>query len=244
MAKPYTIEDFTTIYNQLVWHEQRRCPCSEYVVEVGDKARVGDFVKFGTVRCSPPNRDAPPTSHTIAFSFSTVLGQVLSYLDNEAGVLCYKVNLYLKQGQVPSRVSMPGIKTVPRRILCVQKNITVVMPVIEIRAVALFLHIKSFKEEHNGYMNVYACENQVECVRCVAAVKGIATHKASSQDMYTDLVEFVSFSVLIYVMCFKVYGACAKMLCRIAQSQLPTNLCRIDILPAYGGCWRTPSGAV
>jgi hypothetical protein len=235
MAKPYIIEDFTTIYNQLVWHEQRRRPCSEYVAAVGDEVRVGDFVKFGTVRCSPTNRDVPPTPHAIAFSFSTVLGQVLSYLDNEVGVLCCKVNLYLKQGQVPSRVSMPGIDTVPRRILFVQTNITVIMPVIDIREVALVLHRQSFKEEHNGYMNVYACENQLDCVRCVAAVKDTATHKASSQDMYTGLVDFVSFPVLMYEMCFKVYGACATMLCRIAQSQLPTNLCRIDMHP---GIWR------
>jgi hypothetical protein len=146
------------------------------VVAVGDEERVGDFVKFGIVRCSPPNRDAPPTPHAITFSFSTVLGKVLSYLDTEVGVLCCKVNLYLKQGQVPSRVSMPGIDTVPRIILFVQTNTTVVMPVIDIMAVALVLHSQSLKEEHNGYVNVYAFENQVECVRCVAAVKDMATH--------------------------------------------------------------------
>jgi hypothetical protein len=109
------------------------------------------------------------------------------------------------------------------------------MPVIDIRAVALVLHRKYFKEEHNGYMNVYACENQVDCVRCVSAVKDMATHKASSQDMYTDLVDFVSFPVLMYEMCFKVHGAWATMLCRIAQSYLPTNLCIIDMHPCI---WR------
>jgi hypothetical protein len=150
-------------------------------------------------------------------------------------VLCCKFNLYLKRGQVPSRVSMPGIDTVPRRILFVQKNITVVMPVINSRAVALVLHRKSFKEEHNGYMNVYACEHQLDCVRCVAEVKDTATHKASSQDMYTDFVDFFSFPVLMYDMCFKVYGICATMLCRIAHSQLPTNLCIIDMNPGIWG---------
>jgi hypothetical protein len=218
-----------------VWHEKIMRPCSEYVVAVGDEVRVGDFVKFGTVMCSPTNHDVPPTPHAIAFSFSTVLGQVLSYLENDAGVLCCKVNLYLKQGQVLSRVSMPGIDTVPRRILFVQTNITVLMPVIDIRAVALVLHRQSLKEEHNGYMNVYACENQLDCVRCVAAVKDMATHKASSQDMYTYLVDFAFFPVLMYEMCFKVYIACATMLCRIAQSQLPTNLCIIDMHPCI---WR------
>jgi hypothetical protein len=84
-------------------------------------------------------------------------------------------------------------------------------------------------------MNMYACENQLNCVRCVAAVKDTATHMASSQDMYTDLVDFVSFPVLMYELCFKVYGACATILCRIAQSELPTNLYRIDI---HRGIWR------
>jgi hypothetical protein len=84
-------------------------------VAVGDEVRVGNFVKFGTVRCSPTNCNAPPTPHAIAFSFSTVLGQVISYLDNDVGVLFCKVNLYLKQGKVTSIVSMPGIDSVPRR---------------------------------------------------------------------------------------------------------------------------------
>jgi hypothetical protein len=78
------------------------------------------------------------------------------------------------------------------------------MPVIDIREVDLVLHRQFFKEEHNGYMNMYACENQVDCVRCVAAVKDTATHKASSQDIYTELVYFVSFPVLMYEICFKV----------------------------------------
>jgi hypothetical protein len=60
---------------------------------------------------------------------------------------------------------MPGIDTVTRRILFVETNITVIMPVIDIREVALVLHRQSFKEDHNGYMNVYACENQLDCVR-------------------------------------------------------------------------------
>jgi hypothetical protein len=74
---------------------------------------------------------------------------------------------------------MPGIDTVPRRILFVQTNTTVVVPVIYIMAVALVMHRQSFKKDHNGYMNVCACENQVDCVRCVAAVKDVATHKVS-----------------------------------------------------------------
>jgi hypothetical protein len=94
MTKPYTIEYYSSIYTQLVWHEKRWRPCSEYVVAVGDEVMVGYFVKFGRVMCSPPNRDASPTPHTIAFSFGTILGQVLCYLDNQAGVLCCKVNIY------------------------------------------------------------------------------------------------------------------------------------------------------
>jgi hypothetical protein len=78
MAKPCIIEDFTTIYNQLVWHEKRRRPCAEYVATVGDKVRVGDFVKFDTVRCSPTNPDVVPKPNAVAFFFSTVLDQVFS----------------------------------------------------------------------------------------------------------------------------------------------------------------------
>jgi hypothetical protein len=181
------------------------------------------------------NCDVPPTPHAVDFSFSTVLGQVLSYLYNAAGVLCFNVNLYLNQGQVPSIVSTTGNDTVPRRMLFVQTHITAVMPVIDIRAVALVLHRQSFKEEHNCFTNVYDCEKQEDCVRCVAAAKDRATHNASSQDMYNDLLDFVSFSVLMYEMCFKVYGACATMLCQIAPSQLPTNLFGIDMHP---GIWR------
>jgi hypothetical protein len=126
---------------------------------------------------------------------------------------------------------MPGIDTVPRIILCVQTNTTVVMSVIDIREVALILHIQSFKEEKNIYINVYACENQVDCIRCVAMVTDMATHKDASQDMYIDLVDFVSFPVLVQLMCVKVYDDCDTMLCLIAQSQLPTILCRIDMYP-------------
>jgi hypothetical protein len=49
MSKPYTIEDYNGINNQLMAHEQRGRHCSEYIESVGNDVRAGDFITFSSV---------------------------------------------------------------------------------------------------------------------------------------------------------------------------------------------------
>jgi hypothetical protein len=53
MSKPYVIEDYNGINNQLMAHEQRGRPCSEYVESIGDDVQASDFITFSSVTCSP-----------------------------------------------------------------------------------------------------------------------------------------------------------------------------------------------
>jgi hypothetical protein len=53
MSKPYFIEDYNGINNQLMAHGQRGHPCSEYIEFVGDDVRAGDLITFSSVTCSP-----------------------------------------------------------------------------------------------------------------------------------------------------------------------------------------------
>jgi hypothetical protein len=235
MSKPYVIEDYNVINNQLMAHEQRGRPCSEYVESVGDDVRAGDFITFSSVTCSPALSGEKQIEHSVLFPVSSSVGQVLGFLDNEGGDMCCKVNIYWKQDRVPRRVTFPGVVTVPDRILFVQTNVTVVLLVRDIKEVALVLHRQHFTEDHNGFLNVFAVQNQVDCNDGVCSVKAVEDHRASSQDLHRNLQDFASLPVLMYRTCLKVYHACATMLCRIAASQLPTNLCKIDMHP---GIWR------
>jgi hypothetical protein len=136
---------------------------------------------------------------------------------------------------VPRSVTFPGVVTVPDRILFVQTNVTVVLLVRDIKEVALVLHRQHFIEDNNGFLHVFAIQNQVNCNDGVCSVKAVEDHRASSQDLNRNLKDLASLPVLMYRTCLKVYHTCATMLCRIAASQLPTNLCKIDMHP---GIWR------
>jgi hypothetical protein len=203
-------------------HEQRGRLCSEYVESVGDDARAGDFITFSSVTCSP------------ALS-GEKQGHAMGFLDNEGGGMCCKVNIYWKHYRVPRRVTFPGGVTVPDRILFVQTNVTVVLLVRNIKEVALVLHRQHLTEDNNGFLNVFAVHNQVDCNDGVCSVKAVEDHRASSQDLHMNLQDFASLPVLMYRTCLKVYHACATIICRIAASQLPTNLCKIDMYPCI---WR------
>jgi hypothetical protein len=52
---------------------------------------------------------------------------------------------------------------------------------------------------------------------------------------HSNLQEFASLPVLMHRTCLKVYHVCTTMLCRIAASQLPTNLSKIEMHPCI---WR------
>jgi hypothetical protein len=53
--------------------------------------------------------------------------------------------------------------TVPERVLFAQTNVTVHLRLSDLRAVDLVIHRMIFTEDHNGCMNVYAVENQLDC---------------------------------------------------------------------------------
>jgi hypothetical protein len=235
MSKPYLIEDYNGINNQLVAHEQRGRPCSEYMESVGDDVRAGDFITCGLVTCSPALSGERQIEHSVLFPVSSSVGKVLGFLANEGGDMCCKVNIYWKQDRVPRRVTLPGVVIVPDRILFVQMNLTVVLLVRDIQEVALVLHRQHFTEDHNGFLNVFAVQNQVDCNDGVCSVKAVEDHRSLSQDLHRNLQDFASLPVLLYRTCLKVYHACATMLCRIAASQLPTNLCEIYMHPSI---WR------
>jgi hypothetical protein len=75
----------------------------------------------------------------------------------------------------------------------------------------------------------------MDCNDGICSVKAVEDHRASSQDLHRNLKYCASLPVLMYRTCLKVYHARATMLCRVAASQLPTNLCKIDMHP---GIWR------
>jgi hypothetical protein len=205
------------------------------VESVGDNVRAGDSIRFSSVTCSPTLSGERQIEHSVLFPVSSSMGQVMGFLANEGGDMCCKVNIYWKQDRVPRRVTFPGVVTVSDHILFVQTNVTVVLLVRDIKEVYLVLHLQHFTEDHNGFLNVFAVQNELDCNAGVCSVKAVADHRASSQDLHRNLKDFASLSVLMYRTCLKVYHACATMLCRIAASQLPTNLCKIDMHP---GIWR------
>jgi hypothetical protein len=128
-------------------------------VAVGDDVCVGDFVKFCTLTCTPPPLpdDSPITNEHIVCVRSTV-GQVLGYFEEGEGDFCCTINLHIKQNQVPRCVKVPGVSTVPSRILLAQTNMKVYITVMQVKAVALVIHHHKFKEQHNGFLNVYTVD--------------------------------------------------------------------------------------
>jgi hypothetical protein len=89
---------------------------------------------------------------------------VLGYFNNEGGQLYRNVNIYAKEDKFPRRLVFPGVPTFPGRILFAQTNVTVDLHVTQIRAVDLLLHRQHFTEDHNGFFNIFAVENQVDCL--------------------------------------------------------------------------------
>jgi hypothetical protein len=160
---------------------------------------------------------------------------VLGYFGNEEVNACCKVNLYMKEEQIPSQVAFSGVATVPGRILFAQTNVTVDLLVSQVRAFDLVLHRQRFTAERNRFMSVFAVDNQVDCTCGTIRNKELQHHVSSSQDLHGNFLDFVSVSFLMYKTCVQVYSACATMMCRVAQSQLPTNLCRINMHPSI---WR------
>jgi hypothetical protein len=136
-----------------------------------------------------------------------------------------------RQGIKTSFICRSCYYTVPDLILFVQMNVTVVLLVQYIRELCLTLPRHHFPEEHNGLLNVFAVQNQVDCNNGVYSVKAVDDHTSSYQDLHSNLQDFASLPVLTYRTCLKVYHACTTMLCRIAASQLPKNLCKIDMQP-------------
>jgi hypothetical protein len=199
------------------------------VESVGDVVRAGDFITFSSVTYWPAISGERQIEHSILFPVSSSVEQVLVFLANEGGGMCCKVSIYWKQDRAPRRVTFPGVVTVPDRILFVQTNVTVVLLVRDIKEVALVLHCQYFREDHNGFLNLFAVHNQVDCNGGVCSVKAMGDHRGPSQDLHRNLKEFASLPVLMYRTCLKVYHACATMLFRIDASQLPTNLYKIDM---------------
>jgi hypothetical protein len=111
--------------------------------------------------------------------------------------MCCNVNIYWKQDRVPRRFIFPGVVTVLDRILFVQTNVTVVLLVRVIKEVALVLHRQHFIEDHNGFLNVFAIQNQVDCNDGFSSVKTAEDHKVSSQDLHRKLKDFSSLPVLM-----------------------------------------------
>jgi hypothetical protein len=158
----------------------------------------------------------------------------MGFLANEGGAIFCKVNIYWKQDRVSRRVRFPGGVIVPDRISFVQTNVTVFMLVRDIKEVALVLHHQQFTEYHNGFLNVIAVQSQVDCNDGLYRLEDVEDHRASSQDLHRNLKYFSSLPVLMYRTCLKVYHACATMLCRLAASHLPTNLCKSTCTQAFG----------
>jgi hypothetical protein len=180
MSNPYVIYDYNSINNQLMAHEKRGHPCSEYVESVGDNVRADDLITFSLVTCSPTLSGEIQIEHSVLFPVSSYVGQVLGFLANEGGDMCCKVNIYWKQDRVASIVTFPGVVYVPDRIIFVQTNVTVVLLVQDIKEVALVLRHHHFTEDHNGFINVFAVQNQVDCNDGVCSVKDMEDHIASS----------------------------------------------------------------
>jgi hypothetical protein len=74
MSKPYVIEDYNGINNQLMAHETRGHPCSEYVESVGNDIRAGDFITFHSVTCSPTLSGERQIEHYVLFPVLSSVG--------------------------------------------------------------------------------------------------------------------------------------------------------------------------
>jgi hypothetical protein len=112
------------------------------------------------------------------FPVLSSVGQVMGFLANEGDDMCCKVNIYWKQDRVPRRFAFAGVVTVPDLIVFRRTNVTVVLLVRDIRELALILHHQHFTEEHNGFLNVFAVQNQVNCNHGVSSVKAVDDHKS------------------------------------------------------------------
>jgi hypothetical protein len=133
MSKPYSIEDYNDINNHLMAPEKRDWPCSEYVSLLETMLEQVIFITFFPVTWSPTIYGERQIEHSVLFSVSSSVGQVLGFLANEGGGMCCKVNIYWKQYRVPRRVIFPGVVTVSDRILFLQTNVTVVLLVRDIK---------------------------------------------------------------------------------------------------------------
>jgi hypothetical protein len=153
MSKPYSTGSYVAINNQLVAQHARGRPCSEYVESGGGEVCVGNFVKFRRVTCKPHLPDSM-VPLTIIYVVVSCLGQVVGLFENEAGDMCYKSNLYVRQDRFPSRVTFKGTVTVPERVLFAQTNVTVHLRLSDLRAVTFVLHRTIFTKDHNGKWTV------------------------------------------------------------------------------------------
>jgi predicted RNase H-related nuclease YkuK (DUF458 family) len=92
-------------------------------------------------------------------------------------------------------VKVPGVSTVPPRIVLAQTSTTVDITVNQVKAVVLVIHHHQFKEKHNCFLNVYTVENLVDCSHGIAMNNDATSNVASSQDMYGHLMDCISLPI-------------------------------------------------
>jgi hypothetical protein len=73
-----------------------------------------------------------------------------------------------------------------------QSNMTVHVTVKQVKDIALVTNHDKFKKHHNGFLNVYTVENQVDCSRGIVMNKDVTPHVTSSQDLYGHLMDSIS----------------------------------------------------
>jgi hypothetical protein len=104
-----------------------------------------------------------------------------------------------------------------------------------IRSVALVYHFQQFKHVHHRKLNVFAVQHKLECVEEVLSPVSATSNKTLSDGIHVACTNYEIIPVLMLRTCNQIASLVAAMLCRVAQSQLPTNLFRVFVHP---GVWK------
>jgi hypothetical protein len=145
------------------------------------------------------------------------------------------LNLYSRKKDVPDRVQRIGMNIIPDYMLLVHTNLITNQPVTAIRSVALVYHFQQFNHRRHGSLNVFAIHHKLDCVDGTLAPVLLESHRASSDSVQVSALDYESLPFLILRICNRIASLVADMLCRAAQSQLPTNLFRVFVHP---GVWK------
>jgi hypothetical protein len=95
-------------------------------------------------------------------------------------------------------------------------------------------HFQQFSHCQHGKLNAFTVQNKLECLTDTLTTVLLDSHRDSSDYVHVSVSYYDSLPCILLRTCGRIASLVVAMLCRVAQSQLPTHLFCVFVHP---GVW-------